>query len=286
MKKKKADLILCADLHIREDQPICRTDDYELAQDRKIDFLLKLQDKHNCNILCAGDLFNKAKSSKSLEIYMMNKLVDNNNDFFVIPGNHDLPNHNIDNINDSSIGILHNAFMLRLEECKLDTIHPAYISKKIGMIHSLIHRNKPYKADGKIISTKAIKILKDNPEYDLILSGDNHKTFGEEYKGRLLVNPGSMMRMTADQVDHRPCVFLYYSESNTVEQIFFPIEQDVISREHIDLKDKNDERMESFIKKMGNDVELSLDFKNNIHAYIKGNKIKSKTEEIIWGCVE
>ena len=58
--KSKADAILCADLHIRPDTPICRTDDFFDAMSKKIDFILSLSKEHNCPILMAGDLGHKA----------------------------------------------------------------------------------------------------------------------------------------------------------------------------------------------------------------------------------
>lgn len=290
IKNKKVDLILCADLHLRDDQPVCRTDDYMKAQDSKVNFLLGLQRKYGCPILCAGDLFEKAKSSKSLEIKLMN-LFSDEGEFVIVPGNHDLPNHNIKNINDSSIGILSAEGSISILLNELNTlcrhnILMDYQGRSIGMIHSLIHKDNPIKSDGKIISKKAIKILKDNPECDLILSGDNHQTFIEKYKGRLLVNPGSMMRMKADQEDHKPCVFLYSAENNEVEQVFFPIEENVISREHINIRKKDNERMKSLVERMNDDYKLLLNFEKNLEAYFKINRTRKSVHNIVWECVE
>ena len=277
---KKPNLILTADWHLRDDQPICRTDDYFAAQNKKISFIMELQEKHNCDILIAGDLFHKAKSSKSLEIYCLKVLC---NYIFGIPGNHDLPNHSIEKINESSIGILRAGGLINLYDCPLDHFRGFYANdRKIGMIHSLVHRTDPIKADGKIISQAAKKLLKDNPEYDLIVSGDNHQTFVEEYQGRLLVNPGSLMRMSADQIVHKPCVFLYYSDNNSVEQVFIPIEKDVVDRSHIDNKQETESRFNSFITRMNEDFELSLSFEKNISAYLKTNKTRKTVEETIW----
>ena len=37
----------------------------------------------------------------------------------------------------------------------------------------------------------AINILKKYPQFDLIVTGDNHQSFSVEYEGRLLVNTGT-----------------------------------------------------------------------------------------------
>ena len=54
---QQASAILCGDVHLREDSPICRTDDVWAAQWKKIDFISDLQKTHDCPVLCSGDLF-------------------------------------------------------------------------------------------------------------------------------------------------------------------------------------------------------------------------------------
>lgn len=282
---KKADAVLCADLHWRPDIPISRTDDYQAAQFKKIDFIDKLAQDHNCPIYVAGDVFHKARSNKAFEISLINTLQA---EWIAIPGNHDLPGHNEEKLFDSSLGILQAAgsvfvFPQRLESVLV--IANAAKDRTIGMIHKLVHGDVKITAGDKVISYSAKKLLKENPECDIIVSGDNHQTFFVREKGRLLVNPGSMMRMTADQQNHKPSVFLYYADDNTVEQVFLPIEKDVISREHIDKVAKNNKRLDTFIQKMNDQFELSLSFEKNIEAYFKTNDTREPVKDIVWELV-
>ena len=287
MNTKKISAILCADLHLREDQPLCRTDNYFLTQINKLNFLFELGTKHNIwTFFCAGDFFDKAKVS---EEFKTNLLECDMPPFYVIPGNHDLPEHNVKNFKKSSLGVMKAADKVTVKEnVPLETFHTANIkNRKIGLIHKLIHKSTEDSvvAEGKTISYPAQKLLKDNPEFDLILSGDNHKTFVEEYEGRLLVNPGSMMRMTAAQVDHKPCVFLYYAETNTIEPVYFPIEQGVVSREHIEEKqhkEERDKRMDAFVKKAGINIELGIKFEKNLEEYFKLIKIRKAVQQKVW----
>jgi DNA repair exonuclease SbcCD nuclease subunit len=279
---KKASFILTADWHLRDDQPICRTDNYFEAQAKKIQFIKNLSEKHNCPILCAGDLFNKAKSSKSLEIYLMNNLPKL---IYTIPGQHDLPNHNIKNIIDSSIGILSTADIIPLELIELGGIHTIKVDPSIGMMHTFIQ--KPNDTQDKLIGgSTALSFLKKYKKYNLILTGDNHKTFVFEYEGRLLVNPGSLMRMTAGQIKHKPCIFLYYTDTNTVKQIFLPIEENVIDREHIEQEERKEERFKIFIKKLNDDYDVSLSFVKNIKKYINKNKTRQSVQNILWEVID
>ena len=131
------------------------------------------------------------------------------------------------------------------------------------------------------------QILDKYPEYDLIVTGHNHKTFIEEKDGRLLVNPGSLMRQDADQIDHKPCVFLWYAESNRVERIDIPHEKDVISREHLDKPKERKERLRAYIENMSTDWEAALSFAKNLEKHFNENKsITKMLKDLIWRSME
>ena len=53
------DAILTGDWHLREDTPICRTDDFQTAQWEKVRIISDLQKKYNCPVIHSGDLFHQ-----------------------------------------------------------------------------------------------------------------------------------------------------------------------------------------------------------------------------------
>ncbi|KKL99820.1 hypothetical protein LCGC14_1810530, partial [marine sediment metagenome] len=85
----KPDLILTSDWHLREDTPICRTDDFWSAQWNKVDQVMALQSKYDCPILHAGDLFHHWKPSP----YLLSETIDHlqGSRFYTVYGQHDLP---------------------------------------------------------------------------------------------------------------------------------------------------------------------------------------------------
>lgn len=288
MKKERyPDAIFCADLHIREDIPLCRTDDYQQAQQNKIKFIFNLYPK--AALIIAGDVFHKAKSSKRLEYSLLSIPALRERPVIIIPGNHDLPGHSIDNIFDSSLGILSTAcaFDPQALQTPLEEFYAVEIAgKKIAMIHLLVHGDSPIKgSSGEVLSYSAKKILKDNPEYDVIVSGDNHHSFVMRYKNQVLVNPGSMMRMTADQVDHHPGVYAYYAEDNSVEKIEFPIVSGVVSREHIDDEQQKEDRFNLYVQRLNESFEVSLSFEENLKKYFLANETRKPVEQIVWKLV-
>lgn len=286
MSSKNPIALCCADLHMREDQPLARTDNYQEILGYKFTHLLGTAQKNNVPILCAGDFFHKAKTSKQFEIGIVQVIEQSNIEFFIIPGNHDLPYHNLDNLNNSSLGILNLSKQINVLSQELDSMFSFNIKGiKIGMIHSLIHRDNPLKVEGKTISTKAKTLLKKHPDLDVIISGDNHESFIAEHEGRLLINPGSMMRMTAAQIDHKPSMVLLYDDLS-YEIIYFPIEKGVIDRSHIEKKDNYDMRMDKFIKKISDKEKISVSFEENLYNYMRANKIRKPVEELLLEVIE
>ncbi len=292
--KNNPTAILCGDIHLREDVPICRTDNYWEAQWRKVRWLSALQEEMGCPILDSGDLYNKWKPSPYLLAQTIGCMPKR---FYTVAGNHDLPQHNMELLDKSGINVLSAAKIIALhterifrEKLKID---PAYYGSfpneeklndvLIWHVMTFQGRRPPWPG---CTDSNATKLLKKYPNYKLILTGHNHKPFVEEYKGRLLVNPGSMMRMSADQAEHKPRVYLWHAESNTVEPVYYPIEEDVVSREHLDLVEHREERMDSFISRLNLDTELGLSFQHNMEVFLHDNDIRSGVKDKIMGAID
>jgi DNA repair exonuclease SbcCD nuclease subunit len=287
-----ADFILTSDWHLRESTPRCRTDDFWEAQWKKVQFVSALQAEHECPVLHSGDLFHHWKPSPHLLTTAIEKLP---NDFFTIYGQHDLPQHNWELRYKSGIHTLERAGRITVIESHEYVELPAG-GPTIG-IEGCSWKQEPYLPDCSILlwhkmvwqgkrlwpgqtDPSAVAILKKYKDYDLILTGDNHKPFVEEYQGRLLVNPGSLMRQSASQVDHLPRVYLYYGDTNTVEPVYIPIESDVVSRAHLERSEERDNRISAFIEKIKGDWDTELDFEANLEKFFKTHDISDPVKEI------
>lgn len=294
--------ILSADWHLRADTPRCRIDDYISAMQNKVDFIISLAKEHQIPILIAGDLGHKSQWPNWLLEWTIKKFKDVH--IICIPGQHDLPNHKLELTEQSGIGVLSAANVINLKKnsvsewvsngvdlyCypyeqeikhqKIISASPPNDKKNICMTHQMIIKDKEEWPDQK--ATQAKKLLRDFPEYNLILSGDNHQAFVVEYEGRLLVNPGSMMRNTTIQIDHQPRVYLWYKDTNEVEAVYLPIQQDVISVDHIIDKTEIDSRMASYIERLKTDVELDLSFEDNLKNHLNINNIESMVKNKIF----
>ena len=306
--------ILTADWHIRAMAPVCRTDDFLVAMWKKVEFILDLSDKYRIPILIAGDIGLKSQWPNWLleEFIGKVKAKKDKAGVYAIPGQHDLPDHNLDLWRASAIGVLHESEaviflgvdgqkLVSLDKPGLWSIFPfSYgvditssiseiedgIAKSplIAIAHTLVTERAPesFLADK---AQSAMNLLERFPEYDLILTGDNHKPFVQEHEGRLLINPGSLMRTTADQADHKPRVYLWYHEDNRVEPVYLPIEEGVIDRTHIDLQEAKDERIGAYVSRLSEEVEIGLSFEGNLESYFKSNRIRKPVQDKVWAAM-
>ena len=281
--------ILTSDWHLRETTPLCRTDDYWNSQWRKVDFVSNLQRKYDCPVIHAGDLYDKWKITTYLSKITMQHLPSQ---FYTIYGQHDLPSHSIQLSEKCGIDLLQEAGKLTvLPEChwgqepnKGSLFFPNMNPDRLILVwHHLTYQQKPFPgASGGM----AAGLLRKYPQFDLIVTGDNHQAFVEEYQGRLLVNPGSLMRMDADQIDFKPRVYLWYADTNTVTPVYLPIEEGVVSREHIDRTKQRNDRIDAFISKLDGDWKAGTSFEQNLEEFKEKNKIRDSVMNIIYKAIE
>jgi predicted phosphodiesterase len=277
---KNPDAILCSDFHLREDTPICRTDDFWEAQWKKVDFVSELQKKHNCPVFHAGDLFHHWKPSP----YLLSKTIEHlPDDFYTVYGNHDLPQHSIELKEKSGIYTLWQAKALKIFQqghwnSLPDDISCEIKGKQVYVWHEFVYTGKELfpGAEGK-----ARSIMEKYKQFDLIVTGDNHQSFVYPLDGRLLVNPGSLMRQEAGQIDFKPSVYLWFAEDNSVERVYLPIDENVVSREHIIKVEERDERIDAFISKLNDDIKTTLSFEENIKRFLAKNRMRKPVKDII-----
>ena len=185
-KKRKADAIISGDWHLMEEErtPPCRLDSIWEAQWNKVEQIKDLQEKHESPFLfLSGDLLDHWKTSPNL----LNKIIKNMPPHvYSVIGNHDMPQHNIENIHKSGINTLFlsdiwddfNIFYPYSGQGhwgREEKITPfQFKNRKIIVSHEMAYEGEPpYPgAEGEYRT-----IFKKYTEADLIITGHNHKTF-------------------------------------------------------------------------------------------------------------
>ena len=221
MSNKFADAILVSDIHLTDVTPVARTDDYMQAQKNKLTFLSELSAKNgNCPILSSGDVFDYWKGTPLLCSMAYEYLP---RPFITIPGQHDLPGHSLEQYHRSALSLLESVDpqeIVVLTEGQHSTGNLYIIGRAFGTLDDLAVEELPKTNKRKILllheltwegqrpawdknGWSAAELMKKFGGYfDLIVTGDNHKGFVyRSGDNKLLINPGSMLRKTIDQVD-------------------------------------------------------------------------------------
>ena len=97
-------MILSADWHLRDDIPQCRErDEYLVAQERKLKFIHDLVLDNGATLLIAGDIFDAWKPSPWLISLAIRYIPPGT---IVVPGQHDLPAHNLQELSKTGLQTL------------------------------------------------------------------------------------------------------------------------------------------------------------------------------------
>lgn len=275
---KPPDALLTSDWHIRHDTPVCRTDDFQKSMWAKVAWVREQQKKYKCPVLHAGDLFNKWRHPH----WLVSKTIENiPNDFWTVFGNHELPGHNLGNMDQSALWTLFVGEHVGLLKGHYGDKKPVGMEikgRQILLMHTYAFVGKEPFPGAK---GKARNILHKYSYYDLIVTGDNHQSFTYPFDGRLLVNPGSLMRQEAGQIDFEPKVYFWYADTNTAIPVIVPHEKGVVTREHLDKKENKLNRIDAFIEKLDTDWEGTVSFDKNIELFLSRNRIRKQVKEIV-----
>jgi len=296
---KRASAILTADWHARASTPLCREDNFLESFEEKVMFIKGLSQKHDCPVLIAGDIGIGHQWPNWLLAWFVTLI--NGMNIIAVPGQHDTPNHRLEDLSRSGVGVLSATDTIDLRTETFVTLEKDFnlisfpYSKlidhfkinretgsypKVAIAHQMVIEDRPLWPGQEAL--KGNQLLRKFPEYDLILTGDNHNSFIAKHKGRVLVNPGSLMRTTSAQVDHKPRVYLWWADTNEVEAVYLPIKEGVVSREHIEVEDERNERMEAYLERMETDYEIGFSYEKNLEKHLEVNKIEEEVETKIW----
>jgi exonuclease SbcD len=287
------DFIITSDIHSRESNPISRIDNYFETFKSKILWLREIQRQYgNIPILDGGDLLESWKSTPAVESFLIEYLPQ---PFYTVPGNHEMPYHNVNHFDKSSLNVLVKAGKVKL----LNNKQPTEINgidiyglnygqetsdyiisknkKRILVMHEMVTEEKTKLFE----SSTPEEILNKYPQFDLIICGHNHKRFVEWIDHRCFLSPGSLMRMDSDQIDYKPNIYAVYLDKNRIESIPVPIEKNVFDVKAIKIRKQKDKRVEKFVNSLSTNYNIDISFEKNMERSIKENNIRNGVREEI-----
>lgn len=296
----EAKAIFVSDIHLQQKPPLARASepDWFTAMARPLNELRALQKR--CNgvpIFYAGDIFDRWNSPPEVINFALKYLPEG----YSIPGQHDLPNHNYEEIRRSAYWTLVKAGKLLDIRATGQTLinnnimlhgfpwgfKPGPVDHaddflQVAIIHSFVW-TKDTGYPGAPVTSRIGTYRKALQGYDAVAFGDNHKGFIKKIPdGAWICNCGGFMRRKIDEIDYRPGCGLLHSDGSITRYHFTTAEEcfESVSESERALSDKFD--MEAFtnaLNELGRDG--SFDFVSALKRFITDNKVPETVSKII-----
>ena len=298
-------LCIVGDTHFTTKAPDRRIDDYYATQLNKFEQVLKIYTHKECDILIqVGDLFDSPYTSdlvksdliRLLDVYLKRPML-------CVYGQHDIFGHAKQSYNKTPMAVLEAANYVHL----LSDI--GYVSKDMSIfgasygeeipsfnapldiynvlvIHEMIGPKDLYPGQDII---KPRRLLEEQ-EYDLICCGDFHYTFCHISNGRIILNPGALMRKTIGENDlaHKPCVMIVDTIERSVDKVFLDVKPvaDVFDLSDISKDKTNKDEVMAFIESIKKEQGIHVTWIDLLKKVLEEKKISKKTCDIIYNEIE
>lgn len=283
--------VLVSDIHLSLKPPRCRASepDWMACQARYLEELNELAAKHKCPVLCGGDIFHAWNSNAELINFAMRHLPKG---MISIPGNHDLPYHNLELMDKSAYGVLRAAGTIE----DLPPEIPVPLGDDLSVVGfpwgTPIGRRKSKRKTmqiavwhayvwcdgasypGAATDTHYQAFKEDFDTWDAVLLGDNH-TYWKRGKA---FNPGSFMRRTTS--DALPIVGLLCRSGKVIPYALRSAEQDKI--EHPTVEEKRSlEQLDHYLEMLRSSGEFRVDFVAELQRYMEVNGTPESVRKLL-----
>jgi hypothetical protein len=215
--------ILCSDLHLSQRAPTARSaePDWFAAMARPLAQLRGWQKQYNVPVVCAGDIFDRWNSPPEL----INFAIEHLPHMYAIPGQHDLANHNLGEIERTAYWTLVQAGKITpiavgevqniwAELCVVGFpwgVEPEPLTLKprgfmLAVCHRYVWSDHSTAYPGAPEEAHATEVIKQLRGYHATVFGDNHKGFWSTKTK--VYNCGTMMRRKLDERGYAPRAYL------------------------------------------------------------------------------
>lgn len=309
MKTKPSPIaVLCSDLHLSLKPPLARSNekDWFSVQLRVLDEIRKVAG--DLPIICAGDIFDKWNSPAEL----INFALDCMPHMYAIPGQHDLPFHNYEDMGRSAFGTLISADKITLlnpeDSCVIDAqmedepglyihafpwgfeIRPTekhYDEIHLAVCHRYIWSNNKNSFVGAMSDSYISSFDQALAGYDVALFGDNHLGWTEHnYTKCLIWNNGTLMRRKIDEIRYKPRIGILMSDAS-IKPHYLDTSKDLfISNSKIEVLREEGFQIKEFVAELSKLGSDALDFREAVEGYLKTYECSKGARNIILQSLE
>lgn len=297
--------IFCADLHLSHKPTLARSneDDWYGVMEGCLKQLTDLRNTHSSlegppPIICSGDILDKWNAPAEL----INFAIANLPDMYAVPGQHDLPYHNYEDIAKSAywtlvqVGRITNlrpGVPLGVGSLCLHGFpfgfEPKSLEKKLApwMDVAVVHKFIWTKSTGYVGAPEENRLksqLKNLQGYDVAVFGDNHKGFisSSMEEGRTdVINCGGFMRRKSDEADYKPSVGLLYSDGS-IERHYLDTSKDKMLAGKEALSEAvQGIGFEGFLEELSTLGRSAIDFTEAVKQTLQREKIPDSVRDIV-----
>jgi DNA repair exonuclease SbcCD nuclease subunit len=299
--------ILCSDLHLSHKPPLARSAEHDWygKMQETLREIEGMRSGWDCPIICVGDIFDRWNSPPELINFAIKWMPKA---FYAIPGNHDLPLHQIDDLRKSAYWTLVQAgtithlnywtpyrvgglfvFPVERVESNLGWFQSETLPQ-LAICHQYLWRGvHSYPGARREDNVDSIAPLLKEAGFDAAAFGDNHKGFLFDEEGfPPIVNCGGMMRRKSDEVEHTPKVWLLKSHGGrtlTIEpRDLISCADDKLSDIGCEVADEVD--LGVFFEELESLQDQWVDFKFAIEQFAKTKRISKMVRKHLLESVE
>lgn len=241
--------ILLGDLHLSHKPPVarCAEKNWYGAQARLLRQVRDLQDEYRCPLIIDGDLFDDGWRPHKCPPKLVNFAMEWIRNAYAVPGQHDLPHHQIDDIGDSAYWSLVMAGKLTNIDKSIEVpgpcplrLHgfpwgaplqplkePHDLFLEVAVVHHYCW------VDGKCHpgadkADRADNLAKKLRGFDVAAFGDNHTPLRYQDNGVLIYGSGGFQRRRRDEMGHTPSVGLLRA-NGTIKRHYLDVDADVFA---------------------------------------------------------
>lgn len=288
-------ILLTADWHIRGDRPRCRVDeDWIESQRQDIAAVRKIADVNSVDeVWILGDLFHQPRCATEAVVMVLDELKKFNCQVRILPGNHDLPFHDYQNLDKCSLGIVLKSYP-ELVSREVEVLpgegygmaaypfgrDPTWPICDVWATHRLVFESeeaRPMKGIGQT-AQELLDVF--TGVRAMIVTGDYHHGYIHKGPdGRKVVTPGCLNIQAADLVDYKPRVYIWDSCDDSVvpEYIGKDPAANVVT-DYLEVEKMRDDRMEKVLQVVGSSEGVSLSFMDNLEKVVQGGDFPRAAE--------
>jgi hypothetical protein len=299
--------VLCSDLHLTLALPACRADkDWMAVQAHYLNQLWISDEREGKDeylpVICAGDIFDRWNPPPELINFALQHLPDG---MLCVPGQHDLPNHRIEDMYRSGYGVLKQAGRIVDLTHSIqrqgwvrpvilhgfgwgEDIQPVPRDKDGCLYVAVIHKyiwTIGHSYPGAPEEAHLAQLMPKLKGYDVAVIGDNHKGFSKKLKtGTFVFNCGGFIRRKSDELKYEPQVGILYDDGSVAAiKLNTSIDRFRTPEEMAEVFEVD---MDGFVDQLEKLGEHGMDFRETVYHSLDGMDIPEPVKDLVRKALE